>query len=175
MKRPPRRAEVDGALKAAESEVAASLKALNEQAASLLAKGDYAGAEQLVNVGRNIQAFRRRLMEIRREWRDLGIKAADQGNGTPMWEFYRPILRTLVELGGEARRVEFGERPGTSRCGPPATRGRTSRWRKPSSMEKCRAPCSSRDGERRIHRRRRPNVANHRFRKSSCRSEGLNA
>ena len=114
MSRLPGGREVDRALRNVEREVRAALKALNQQAGKSLARGDYQSAEGMVAVGRSVSDFRKEVEELRRHWRALLVpKEQSQGHApesTPLWEFYRPILRALDSLGGEATRQEIERR-----------------------------------------------------------------
>ena len=74
-----------------------------------MAKGDYSGAETLAFKGRKMLEFRTRLHELRRAWKELrsGATARAGEPKTPLWAYYQPILKALVEAGGSARRSEL--------------------------------------------------------------------
>ena len=109
MKAIPRARAVRQALRTTEIAVRDALKELNKTAGDLMAKGDYTGAEALAAKGRQIQEFRGRIRELRREWKELRTGKADngevRGKSTPLWAYYQSILRALVEAGGAARRT----------------------------------------------------------------------
>jgi hypothetical protein len=108
MKNLPDARVVDSALRAVKAAVRQTLKKLNEAAAEQLRRGNYSAAEPLVAKGRAIQQFAERVDALRSEWKDLrGGRAAsaDGPKSTPLWAYYQPILRALVEAGGEARRT----------------------------------------------------------------------
>ena len=74
-----------------------------------MAKGDYSGAEALAFRGRKMQEFQARVHELRRAWKEIR-SGATGGAGepkTPLWVYYQPILKALVEAGGSARRSEL--------------------------------------------------------------------
>lgn len=103
--------EVEQALRSAERAVKVALKGVNQQAGKLLARGDYPGAETMVGVGRSVDGFCKEVEALRQRWRSLRVVPPDSpagaGDTTPLWEYYRPILRTLDKLGGEATRHEI--------------------------------------------------------------------
>jgi len=95
---------VDRALKTVASEVKTSLKEINQQASKLMNKGDYAGAEELVQLGRSVTAFQLDLDSLRAKWSTVFTSTesdGDAGEKTAEWEYYVPILQALVSLGGE--------------------------------------------------------------------------
>ena len=109
MKPIPRAGEVAQALKASEAVVKDAIRQLNRTAGTLMAKGDYSGAEALALRGRKMLEFQARVNELRRTWRE--IRRGATGNvaepKTPLWVYYHPILKALVEAGGSARRSEL--------------------------------------------------------------------
>jgi len=111
--------EVSSSLKALLKQVDAVLKRTNEQAANLVRRGDYADAEGWVRVGTLLGEFRKKTLAFREEWKVLCREATGKGlpiagkpgkktrqSTTPVWEFYQPILKALVQIGGEARRPD---------------------------------------------------------------------
>ena len=112
MKAIPRTKEVAQALRASELAVKEALKELNHAAGTLMAKGDYSGAEALAAKGREMQEFCARVQGLKREWKALrsgGSRKSDSSHGpsTPLWGYYQPILKALVAGGGSARRAEL--------------------------------------------------------------------
>ncbi len=106
----PRGREVDRALTNSVKEVKASLKELNQNAGKLLAKGRYEQAEALVSQGRIISEFQGKVDALRTEWRSLrkgGGTSVGSGETTPLWQYYKPILKSLISLGGEASRKDI--------------------------------------------------------------------
>jgi hypothetical protein len=102
------RRKVENALKSAQKQVRVALKDVNTQAGKTVAKGDYTGAEVLVDVGKKIQGFQVEMDALLGRWRTIttGNQAErnEESDTTPLWKFYHPILKALVALGGEARR-----------------------------------------------------------------------
>jgi hypothetical protein len=96
--------EVERAIKQTAREVKAALKEINHQAGKLVARGEYATAEELVKVGRSITTFADEVETLRLRWSELQDNAPGKlsSERTPLWEYYRPILKALVQLGGEA-------------------------------------------------------------------------
>ena len=118
--RVPRSFEVNSTLKTLLKRLDGVLKRTNEQAARLVRRGDYAGAEAWVRVGTLLGDFRKKALGLRDEWRLLCREAAgkvpqisvkppkkNRQPTTPLWEYYQPILKALVQAGGEARRPEL--------------------------------------------------------------------
>ncbi len=76
-----------------------------------MARGDYDGATRLAEKGREIQSFQAELEALQARWSEIRQKDTKTGSGrksrTPLWNYYKPILRALIELGGEAKRAEI--------------------------------------------------------------------
>lgn len=101
-------AEVDNSLKTC-------LEALNQNAAKLMARGNYGGALGLASMGEDIQIFRAEADALRKKWDRIGgnDKENDEKHFvTPLESYYQPILRALIDFGGEARRSEIESRVG---------------------------------------------------------------
>lgn len=99
--------KVEQALTRVRWELKGALKELNQQAAKLMARGDYSGAGALAERGRTIAEFDGRVEALRREWRGLWAPRAnqvEQESSTPLWEYYRLVRQALIGLGGEASR-----------------------------------------------------------------------
>jgi hypothetical protein len=111
MNRIPYGREVDQAMAKVGKEINVALKQLNQHAGTLLSKGCYDKVEELLNTGRLIHEFRNKVKVLQSDWRELrkGSKEEGQEKGevTPLWEYYRPILQSLVSLGGRARRKDL--------------------------------------------------------------------
>lgn len=58
-----------------------------------------------------ISAFGNEVLGLNRRWKEVRSAGKEPGKGkdsqTPLWEFYRLILQTLVSLHGEATRKEI--------------------------------------------------------------------
>ena len=112
MKRIPRSREVTQSIRAVSREVKRALKELNQQAAKLLARGNYDGAQAMVETGRAISLFDGEVRALRRRWQELRAVGGkkDREEGTLQWEFYQPILRALSDLGGKGKRRDIEEK-----------------------------------------------------------------
>jgi hypothetical protein len=89
-----------------------SLKALNHAAGQRMAKGDYATAELLAAKGKEIRQFQLEVEALRGRWREVcgtGGRGVKQ-SVTPLWSYYQPALRALVQAGGQCRRTDLEER-----------------------------------------------------------------
>src|SRR5688500_8044672 len=93
--------EVERALKQTVREVKASLKEVNHQAGKLVARGEYGAADELVKLGRAITLFSSEVEALQLRWNELKDNATGKvTERTPLWEYYRPILKALVQRGG---------------------------------------------------------------------------
>lgn len=83
-----------------------------EKAGKLVARGEYAAAEELVKVGRAITIFAAEVDALQLGWRELQDNAPGKlsSERTPLWEYYRPILQALVQLDGEATLARLEEK-----------------------------------------------------------------
>jgi hypothetical protein len=77
-----------------------------------MAKGDYQNAELLIAKGKEIQQFQSEVDIVAQKWREVcatgkGKQASTKQDTTPLWQYYQPILRGLIQLGGECRRAEL--------------------------------------------------------------------
>ena len=110
MTRVPGSREVNRALIQVARALKAALKQVNQQAAKKLAKGDYATSEALVASGKAIGEFQREFLALQEHWRELAHRSVSEGRAsatTPLWQYYRPILRALTALGGSCTRREL--------------------------------------------------------------------
>jgi hypothetical protein len=109
LRRIPGSTEVDRALRAAAKQVLAARKALNSQASSLLARGDYEAVREMLSAGQAISQFHHKVEALREEW--IGIRNSSRKRTiqerTALWEYYQPILSCLVRLGGQASTREL--------------------------------------------------------------------
>jgi hypothetical protein len=115
MKRVPGSQDVSRALVTLMRSLDRAVSQMNERAAAYLSKGDYSSVETMMQSAKAIQAYRERVEEFRREWAELlptGSDAANSGEATKLWEYYRPILRTLADMGGSARRADIEDHLG---------------------------------------------------------------
>lgn len=107
----PHSQEVGSAIKSLRKEVRSAVKAINQQAAKRLARGDYAGAQALIETAQSVSVFDGEVAALQARWREVrsvgkkkyGTKAAV----TPLWEYYQPILQAITTLDGAATRREI--------------------------------------------------------------------
>lgn len=136
----PNRQQVRRAIVAVEREVKTSIRKLNQDAGSMLAKGRYDKAEDLVATAKSLQEFQAKAKALRTEWRALRRAARPvqpaKDKVTPLWEYYKLVLQCLQRLGGEAKRSQL-ERDFEAHClgllkpddSSPTARG-VPRWKK---------------------------------------------
>jgi len=107
----PRAREVMQAIRSLARQARLATKEANQLAAKRLARGDYAGAQSLIEVAQAISAFGAEVRGLNERWGEIRSTGKGQkgtkDNRTPLWELYRPILQALVSLGGEATRKEI--------------------------------------------------------------------
>jgi len=103
--------QVEKAFVNVERKVKDSLRKINREAGRLLSNSDYVGMEAHVQVARAVQGFQSDLAVLWAKWRDLSRQGKQKNGGkeetTPLWSYYQPLLRMLVELGGDATRHEI--------------------------------------------------------------------
>ncbi len=114
MVRVPRGHEVTRAIRLLGREVKLATKEANKLAAKRLDRGDYTEVQSLIEVAKAICEFGNEVNALHGRWRGLRLRGHEstnkKDNRTPLWEFYRPILQTLVALGGEASRKEIEDK-----------------------------------------------------------------
>ena len=114
----PRSQQVSKALRSLRRELKSSVKETNRRAAKRLGKGDYAGAQRLIEIAQSIAAFDQEVAGMNSRWRGLRsggkMEEYSKDTATPLWEYYQPVLQALVALGGSATRREIEERLATS-------------------------------------------------------------
>jgi len=107
----PRSHEVTTAIRSLGREVKLAIKEANQSAAKRLARGDYSGAQSLIEVAKAISEFNNEVKALYGRWKGLRSSGRPperiKERETPLWEFYRPILQALVALGGDATRKEI--------------------------------------------------------------------
>lgn len=109
----PRSRQINQAFSATIQTIKASLREINQQAAKLMGRGNYARAEEMILLGKRVQEYLASVQALRRRLRELravsGKKAA-KDEAHALWEYYQPILQTIVALDGEATRHEIEDR-----------------------------------------------------------------
>ena len=86
-------------------EVRAALKQINAEAGRLLSRGDYTGAESLVEKAKLVGDFQTQVETLRTTWKEIrsgGRKRGKSNQKSALWEYYQPILKALVGEGGSA-------------------------------------------------------------------------
>lgn len=102
--------KVSKALGGTDKAIKACLRAVNQNAAKLMGRGDYNRAQGLAAIGTEIQTFRLEFDALRKKWKGIGggnDEKGEKNSATPLWAYYQPILQALVNLGGEARRQDI--------------------------------------------------------------------
>lgn len=121
MKRPAALKKIEKALKDAKRRIAGAVKAINRDAASAMKKGRYDDAMQAAQHAKEALALRAEIESLERRWRGSGEGVENRANGgrrrdnkkaTPRWEYYRPALCALSELGGTANYEQIASRVG---------------------------------------------------------------
>jgi hypothetical protein len=106
----PKRAQVDRAIRGVKLQARSTLRAVNLHAGKLLSRGRYAEAEELMRIGRSIDSFQVRIDDLRTAWREVSAsskskRAAEER--TPLWRFYHPIAKALLNIGGTGTRADL--------------------------------------------------------------------
>lgn len=112
MKKLPGANEVLRKLRETTRAVKLAVKMINKQAGQRLGKGDYQSAEELMAQAKKVQEFGVELDGIRRKWQDISRSGTatgpkDRKQITPLWEYYKPILKALTKLGGKATSADL--------------------------------------------------------------------
>lgn len=139
MSRIPRSVHVARALRALRREIKAAVSETNNQVAKRLSRGDYAAAQEMIDMAQSLSTFEREIASLQSRWKEVRFggkaPARERNNATPLWEFYQPILESLVALGGTGTREEIerqleGMIEGRLKQGDFATNSRgVPRWR----------------------------------------------
>lgn len=108
----PGRGRVTRALRAVRKELRGSLRQVHQHAAKLLAKGNYGGAETLVEMARSIKAFDAEVEGLAEKWTAVrgGSTKSAAADRTPLWAYYRLILQTLSASDGDVSTPELIKR-----------------------------------------------------------------
>jgi Mrr N-terminal domain len=109
VKRIPHAQNVAKALRSVRLATQKALKGMNQLASQRMAKGDYTGAEVLANKAKEIMQFQTEVDVVQKRWREV-CGSGDRGSKksvTPLWTYYQPILKAIVHVGGEARRMDL--------------------------------------------------------------------
>lgn len=101
---------VERAIRNVKREIKSSLRQIHHNASKLLSRGNYAGAQALVDVARIVGSFEGEVETLREKWRSLRGSSSTggaKGEKTPLWEYYRPILQVLASGDGRASTSEL--------------------------------------------------------------------
>lgn len=98
MSRLPRAGAVLRALKRVRAEIRAGLDQVHQRAAKQLSKGRYQDSQILVESAQQLRAFDSEVSTLTQRWRELNSRkqGTPSGTRTPLWGYYRPILRALA-------------------------------------------------------------------------------
>lgn len=101
--------KVDRAISALKQELKTVRKELDQEAARLVARGQYAGSKDLIQVAQSLTSFTSEVDALRERWRELcqREKSRSKTEITPLWSFYKPVARALLNLGGEANKQQL--------------------------------------------------------------------
>jgi len=77
-----------------------------------MARGDYGAAETLATRGREILQFETEVEALQKRWREMHGRRERRSKtvATPLWGYYQPILKALVQAGVECRRSDLEPR-----------------------------------------------------------------
>lgn len=103
----PNKRAVSQAIRSARRAIKQTIKEINQTAADLAKKGDYERAEAAMTKGRELMCFREEIASVEQKWKQVCGSGKEQneasGKGSlAAWQYYSPILRSLVALGGKA-------------------------------------------------------------------------
>jgi Mrr restriction endonuclease-like protein len=103
----PNKRAVSQAIRSARRTLKQTIKEINQTAADLAKKGDYERAEAAMTKGRSLMEFREEIAGVEQKWKQVCAsgKAQSKASGgvsLAAWQYYAPIVRSLVALGGKA-------------------------------------------------------------------------
>jgi hypothetical protein len=103
----PNKRAVSQAIRSTRRALKQTIKELNQTAADLAKKGDYERAEAAMTKGRELMRFREEMAGVEQKWKQVcgSAKAQNEAAGDvslAAWQYYAPIVRSLVALGGKA-------------------------------------------------------------------------
>lgn len=114
MARVPRSREVLKSIRNVSKEVKLAIKGVNQLASAKLGKGNYLAAQHLIETAKRMAEFQGQVKALASNWRGLASVSQPSGtdslDSTKLWEYYKPILRCLIELGGKANKKQIIER-----------------------------------------------------------------
>lgn len=103
----PNKRAVSHAIRSARRALKQTIKEINQTAADLAKKGAYERAEAAMTKGRELMHFREEIAGVEQKWKQVCSFGKPQNDGSggaflAAWQYYTPILRSLVALGGKA-------------------------------------------------------------------------
>jgi hypothetical protein len=103
----PNKRAVSQAIRSVRRTLKQTIKEINQTAADLAKKGDYERAEAAMAQGRQLMGFREEIVGVEQKWKQVCgfAKAPNKASGDvslAAWQYYAPITRSLVALGGRA-------------------------------------------------------------------------
>jgi len=103
----PNKRAVSQALKSTRRALKQTIKELNQSAADLARKGAYERAEEAMSKGRELMHFREEIVGVEKKWKQMCGSGHSQNKASndvalAAWQYYAPIARSLVALGGKA-------------------------------------------------------------------------
>lgn len=103
----PNKRAVSQAIRSARRALKQTIKENNQVAADLAKKGDYERAEAAMTKGRELMVFGEEIAGVEQKWKQVcgsgeEHNKASVGVSLAAWQYYAPIVRSLVALGGKA-------------------------------------------------------------------------
>lgn len=105
MSRIPGGSGVVRALRGVKKELKGALRQTHLLAAKMLSKGNYAGAQALVNVAQAMRNYAEEVESFSAKWKSLAGSAGGRATSeetTPLWSYYEMILQALSAENGRA-------------------------------------------------------------------------
>jgi hypothetical protein len=108
----PNKRAISQAIWSARKALKQTIKEINQTAADLAKKGAYERAEAAMTKGRELMSFHEEVAGVEQKWKQVcgSGKTQNKASGDvslAAWQYYAPILRSLVALGGKASLVDL--------------------------------------------------------------------
>jgi Mrr restriction endonuclease-like protein len=114
----PKPSEVERAFQQLRKRLKTARRRVDEQAARRMRQGAYAEAERWMKVGQTVAEYASRVDAFKGEWKALVASYKGRGDTvsiprgkkprvTPVWKYYKPVLRALTALGGSGSRAQI--------------------------------------------------------------------
>ena len=103
----PNKRAISQAIWSARKALKQTIKEINQTAADLAKKGAYERAEAAMTKGRELVSFREEIAAVEQKWKQVcgsgkAQNTAPDDVSLAAWQYYAPIMRSLVALGGKA-------------------------------------------------------------------------